>query len=54
MVAGALRAGAAGVSIGRNAFQAPDPVTTIRAMRQLIVEGENLENVLETATPGTP
>lgn len=53
MVEGALRAGAAGVSIGRNAFQAKDPVATIRAMRQLVVEGENLENVLETTAPGT-
>ncbi len=45
MVAGAVEAGASGVSIGRNSFQAEDPVATVRAMRQLVVEGADLDDL---------
>ncbi|MDX1610980.1 MAG: 2-amino-3,7-dideoxy-D-threo-hept-6-ulosonate synthase [Candidatus Thermoplasmatota archaeon] len=47
MVAGAVEAGAAGVSIGRNAFQAEAPTAMVRAMRSLILDGQSLEKVLE-------
>jgi predicted phospho-2-dehydro-3-deoxyheptonate aldolase len=39
MVAGALEAGSAGVSIGRNAFQHADPEGMIRAISRMVHEG---------------
>lgn len=36
MIRGALRAGAGGISIGRNIFQAPDPVSLTQRIRQLL------------------
>jgi len=39
MVAGALEAGAAGVSIGRNAFQHADPEGIMRAISKMVHEG---------------
>jgi len=39
MVAGAMKAGAAGVSIGRNAFQHRDPVRMVGAIRLIVHEG---------------
>lgn len=36
MIRGALRAGAAGVSIGRNIFQAPDPASLVRTIRHTL------------------
>lgn len=46
MVDGAVQAGAAGVSIGRNAFQAEDPVLTVRAMSRIVREGDTVDDVL--------
>lgn len=53
MVAGAVEAGAAGVSVGRNTFQAEDPTATVRDMRALIMEGASLEKVLGTSPAGS-
>jgi predicted phospho-2-dehydro-3-deoxyheptonate aldolase len=39
MVAGALKAGAAGASIGRNAFQHADPEGMVRAISTMVHEG---------------
>lgn len=46
MVAGALEAGAAGVSIGRNAFQHDDPDKAIRALAMLVNEGSSVTDAL--------
>lgn len=46
MVEGAVEAGGAGVSVGRRAFQAEDPVLTVRSMRRIILEGDTVEDVL--------
>lgn len=51
MVAGALTAGAAGVSVGRNAFQSEDPTRFVRAMSDLVLRGRRLEDVLATVSP---
>ncbi len=51
MVAGAIEAGASGVSIGRNAFQADDPTRVVQAMRRIILEGASVPDTLETAGP---
>ncbi len=45
-VHGAIEAGAAGVSIGRNAFQSDDPRLTIQAMRRIVRDGETVDEVL--------
>ena len=39
MVEGALKAGAKGVSIGRNAFQHDDPVRIVRAIHEMVHAG---------------
>jgi len=44
MVAGALKAGAAGVSIGRNAFQHKDPQGMMRAISKMVHEGISAED----------
>ena len=43
MVAGALEAGAAGASIGRNAFQHADPEGMVRAISMMVHEGASAE-----------
>ncbi len=47
MVEGALKAGAAGVSIGRNAFQHRDPTKIIGALTKMVHEGFNIEQAKE-------
>lgn len=42
----AIQAGAAGVSIGRNVFQADDPLLTVNAMNRIVREGASVEEVL--------
>ncbi len=46
MVEGAIQAGAAGVSIGRNTFQAEDPTLTPRALRRIERDGDTVDEVL--------
>jgi predicted phospho-2-dehydro-3-deoxyheptonate aldolase len=46
MVEGALKAGAAGVSIGRNAFQHRTPEKMIRALCKIVHEGATVEEAL--------
>jgi len=43
MVAGAMQAGAAGVSIGRNAFQHADPEGMVRAISMIVHEGASVQ-----------
>ncbi len=45
MVEGALAAGAVGVSMGRNVFQAKDPTRTTRAIARLIFDGASIDEV---------
>ncbi len=45
MVAGSLQGGAAGVSIGRNIFQAKDPIGTTRAIARMLFDGASVEDV---------
>jgi len=45
MVAGALAGGAAGVSIGRNIFQAKDPISMTRSFARLIFDGAAVDEV---------
>ncbi|OGS49054.1 MAG: fructose-bisphosphate aldolase [Euryarchaeota archaeon RBG_16_68_13] len=45
MVAGALAGGAAGVSIGRNVFQAKDPIGTTRAIARILFDGVTVDEV---------
>jgi len=47
MVEGALKAGAAGVSIGRNAFQHRDPTRIIEALSKMVHEGCGVEQAKE-------
>ncbi|MDD5556760.1 MAG: 2-amino-3,7-dideoxy-D-threo-hept-6-ulosonate synthase [bacterium] len=47
MVAGALDAGAAGVSIGRNAFQHEDPIRMVQAIGRMTHDGWDLERALK-------
>ncbi len=46
MVYGAVRAGASGLSIGRNIFQAKDPALMVRAMSKIVHEGGTVEEAL--------
>ncbi|MGQ9732553.1 MAG: 2-amino-3,7-dideoxy-D-threo-hept-6-ulosonate synthase [Candidatus Zipacnadales bacterium] len=46
MVAGAMQAGAAGVSIGRNAFQHEDPTKITRAIVGIVHEGIAVEEAM--------
>jgi fructose-bisphosphate aldolase/2-amino-3,7-dideoxy-D-threo-hept-6-ulosonate synthase len=39
----AMQAGSAGASIGRNVFQAPDPVKMVRALHRVVHEGWNAQ-----------
>jgi len=47
MVEGAMRAGAAGVSIGRNAFQHEDPERIVRAITAIVQEGKSAKDAFE-------
>ncbi len=47
MVEGALKAGATGLSIGRNAFQHRDPTKIISALSKMVHEGFNVEQAKE-------
>lgn len=47
-VHGAISAGAAGVSIGRNIFQADDPTLTVAAIRRIVMDGDTVDEVLTT------
>ena len=46
MVAGSLRGGASGVSIGRNVFQHQDPIGIIKAISLLVHENKTVEEAL--------
>jgi fructose-bisphosphate aldolase/2-amino-3,7-dideoxy-D-threo-hept-6-ulosonate synthase len=46
MVDGALRGGAKGVALGRKVWASPNPPATLKALRQIIHEGRNVENVI--------
>ena len=48
MVEGALQAGAAGVSIGRNAFQHEDPTKMVQALSKMVHHNAGVEGALET------
>ncbi|MFC1635029.1 2-amino-3,7-dideoxy-D-threo-hept-6-ulosonate synthase [Planctomycetota bacterium] len=48
MVEGALQAGAAGVSIGRNAFQHDDPIRMIQALSKMVHHNASVEVALAT------
>jgi len=48
MVAGALEAGAAGLSIGRNAFQHENPTKMIEALSKMVHENAGVEEALGT------
>jgi len=43
----ALKQGAAGVDMGRNIFQSPNPVAMIRAVRSIVHDGETAEKALQ-------
>ncbi|MGQ9610057.1 MAG: 2-amino-3,7-dideoxy-D-threo-hept-6-ulosonate synthase [bacterium] len=47
MVEGAMKAGAAGLSIGRNAFQHEHPDRLVRASCAIVHEGKSLEEAME-------
>jgi class I fructose-bisphosphate aldolase len=46
MVEGSLQAGAAGVSIGRNAFQHDDPTKMVQALSKMVHEGASVEKAI--------
>ncbi|GAF75206.1 unnamed protein product, partial [marine sediment metagenome] len=46
MVSDALKAGAAGVSIGRNAFQHKNPDKMVRALSRMVHENVDIEEAL--------
>jgi len=46
MVEGALEAGAAGLSIGRNAFQHPTPDKMISALSDMVHRGANVQDAI--------
>lgn len=47
MVEGALQAGAAGVSIGRNAFQHENPTKMVQALSQMVHHNASIEQAIE-------
>jgi fructose-bisphosphate aldolase/2-amino-3,7-dideoxy-D-threo-hept-6-ulosonate synthase len=47
MIEGAMQGGAAGISIGRNAFQHPHPDLFVRAMTQVVHERRSAEEAFE-------
>jgi class I fructose-bisphosphate aldolase len=48
MVEGALAAGAAGVSIGRNAFQHKNPTKMVKALSKMVHDGASVEKAIAT------
>lgn len=46
MVAGALAAGAAGLSIGRNAFQHKDPTKIVQALSKMVHKGASVKEAI--------
>ncbi|WP_165077336.1 2-amino-3,7-dideoxy-D-threo-hept-6-ulosonate synthase [Methanogenium sp. MK-MG] len=52
MIEGAMAGGAAGISIGRNAFQHPHPDLFVRAMVQVVHEHRSAEEAAETLRTG--
>ena len=52
MVYGAIKAGASGLSIGRNIFQAKDPALMVRAMAKIVHEGGTVEEALQILEEG--
>jgi class I fructose-bisphosphate aldolase len=52
MVKGAMDAGAAGTSIGRNVFQHNDPAKLVRAMAAIVHQGESVENAMKILEEG--
>jgi class I fructose-bisphosphate aldolase len=52
MVSGAIRAGGAGLSIGRNAFQHKDPAQIVKAMAGIVHKGATVEEALQMAEVG--
>lgn len=51
MVEGALKAGASGISIGRNAFQHKTPERMIRALCRMVHEGATVEEAMLAVQP---
>ena len=47
MVKGAMQGGAAGISLGRNAFQHDNPEKIVKALRQIIVEDKSVDDALK-------
>jgi class I fructose-bisphosphate aldolase len=47
MVKGAIEAGAAGTSIGRNVFQHQNPTKIVRALRMIVQENVSVDRVLQ-------
>jgi fructose-bisphosphate aldolase/2-amino-3,7-dideoxy-D-threo-hept-6-ulosonate synthase len=47
LIEGAIEAGAAGISIGRNAFQHPDPARFVRAAALIVHEGRTAAEAME-------
>jgi fructose-bisphosphate aldolase/2-amino-3,7-dideoxy-D-threo-hept-6-ulosonate synthase len=47
LIEGAIEAGAAGISIGRNAFQHPDPARFVRAAALIVHEGRTASEAME-------
>lgn len=52
MVAGAMKAGGAGVSIGRNAFQHEDPERIVRAISLIVHEGASVQEAKRALEAG--
>ena len=48
MVEGALKAGAAGLSIGRNAFQHKDPKKIVAALCKMVHEAASVDDAAKT------
>jgi class I fructose-bisphosphate aldolase len=48
MIEGALQAGAAGVSIGRNAFQHADPARMVQAMSKMVHHNASVKDAITT------
>ncbi len=47
LIEGAMEGGAAGISIGRNAFQHPDPVNLMRAAALIVHDGQSAEEAIK-------
>ncbi len=52
MVKGAILAGGAGVSIGRNVFQHNQPIKMVRAIRKIVFQNSSIEEALEELKEG--